>query len=196
MSFYKYASDAEIVADYMPDVDLTVEADAQVVARRNEAASAFVDSYCRRRLGYFLPAPSTATPLRIRGENKNFLRLPVHIPGSVSVSGVASSAYYESPKNAWLYVNQNGVESLDDYVSDFARFWSSGQTYVVSARWGFTQTPAEIIEAVKMIVALWFGRGRGVLGTVSPNGFVIERDAPPPAKLLLQSFIKGEFEID
>ena len=197
MPFHKYADDAEIVADYLPEFDLTNEADAAVVARRNEAVSAFVDSYTGRRPGYFLPASATATPKQIRGENRNFLRVPVHA-GAATVSGVSTLTFRESSKNGWLYVNQpDGLDiESDEYVSDYSRFWSSGRIYIVSARWGYEQTPAEIIEAVKMIVGDWVGKGRGILGQITPAGFLIERDAPPSALTLLQPFIKGEYEID
>lgn len=192
---HKYADDTEIVKDYLQEISLDNAEEMAIIARRNEAVSAFIDSYTGRRKGYFLEAGATATTKRITGSNKNFLILPVHVAGTVSVAGISSATYYESDKNGWLYVITDAAASIDDYVSDYSHYWGNRQ-YLVTARWGFEETPAEIIEATKQIVARWFEQGKGILGDVTPTGFVSERDLPPSAKTLLQSFIKGEYEVD
>ena len=189
MSFHKYADDLELVADYLTEVSTDNADQMNIVARRNEAVSAMIDSYCNRRKAFFVAAGNTATPRHFRGTNSRFLILPVHVLGAVQVSGVSPSLYYENTENGWLYGNP-------ETAGDCANFWLRNKTYVVTARWGYEETPAEIIEATKIIVAHFYDNGQGILGDITPNGFVIQRDMPPTAKTLLQPFIKKEFELD
>ena len=192
MAFHKYASDAEIVSDKLPNVNTA--ADLLIVGRLNEAVSALVDSYCERKSGAFLPASDTSTIRYVRGEGRNFLRLPIHVAGTVSVLGIAATQFYESEESGWLYEidDESATPAVD---TTFPTLFELNYQYHVTARWGYDATPAEIIEAAKQIVGRWFEATQGVLGEVTPDGFVIERDAPKSAILLLDRFKRREYEI-
>lgn len=192
MAFHKYASDDEIISDKLPNAGNAPE--TEIIARLNEAVSAFVDVYTKRPNGYFLPAAATATVRRFRGSDKNYLMLPVHVFGSVSVTGIAPTAFYESPNNGWLYASDINSNSETDYFDSMDRFFSRRKVYEVFAKWGYEETPAPIIEAVKQIAGRLYDAGQGILGETSPNGFVIERAAPPSALLLLNQYVKNEYE--
>lgn len=195
MAFFKYASDAELIQDKLPNVKSSD--DQETIARLNEAVSAFVDTYTERSSGIFLPASATATARYIRGEGRNYLRLPVHVFGAISVATIDSNLYYESEKNGWLYAidaTQSTPNSEPPQI-ETVDFWQRGFQYIVTARWGYEETPAEIIEAVKQIVAKWFNVAQGVFGEVTPQGFIIERDAPKSALMLLDKFKRREYEI-
>lgn len=189
----RYADLDNLIADRLPEVKSPREKEA--LERMIDNVSAFVDSYCKRRTliqtkGFFEPSPDEPKMKRLRGEGERFLRLPVHVFGSiteVSCNGqiIDSAKYYESEKNGWLYLENNGC----------ADYWQDGLTYKVTARWGYAETPLEIVEAVTQIIVRWWETNKGVIGQITPNGFVIERDMPPAAKTLLAQFIKREFEI-
>lgn len=131
------------------------------------------------------------TEKRLRGEGKNFLRLPVHVVSTieqVTLYGtvIDSALYYESDKNGWLYREDLGLtDSL----------WEEGLTYKVTARWGYAVTPLDLSEAVRQIVVAVWERQKGVLGEVTPNGFVIERAMPLFAREVLDRYKRREFEI-
>lgn len=191
-----YADLNNLKADYLPD--LKSAADSAAVARILDAVSAFVDTYCRRPAGHFDPASSSASERRVRGEGGHCLRLPVHVPGTVSAvkvngSTIDSANYYESEKNGWLYLENDPwtpERSLDEHFSE----WTDGRIYKVTARWGYPATPADLQEAVRQTVAAVWDRQRGVLGELTPNGFVIERAMPLFAREVLDSYRRREFE--
>lgn len=191
---HTYADLAELLNDFLPELKSDEEQDA--VERVLFGASAFVDSYCKRASGYFLPASNTATMKRFRGEGKRFLRIPP-TNSTPTVEGIEAGTFYKSD-NGWLYFeaidlpeSSPALESFDSY-----RIWQKGKIYKVTAKWGYPQTPAEIVEAVRQITVKWFQSQRGIFGneSITPTGFVVERDVPLSARTILEPFIKREFE--
>lgn len=190
-----YTTKEIVIADYLPGV--TGDDDGDTLDRMIVAVSAFVDSYCKRPPGYFAKVEtSVAVSVRhIAALTDRMIQLPAHHPGTVTIAGIASSQFFESAKG-----NIYAAETDDSPNSNFPEspecgVFRPGKIYKISARWGFVDTPPEIIEATKQIVARWFSQGRGTFGQTTPDGFVIERDAPPSAKSLLANFIKNEYEI-
>jgi hypothetical protein len=193
-----YADIDELIADYIPEAKSDKEKAA--VGRILDSVSAFVDSYLKRADGYFTASPAQPSMKRVRGEGKHFLRLPVHVLGSItevtanSGSVINSNAYYESDKNGWLYADENLVaESIFDSCS--SNVWADGQIFKVTARWGYAATPLPIVEAVRLIVARIYSVQKGTIGQTTSEGFIQERLIPQAAKDLLKPFIKREFEI-
>lgn len=192
----RYADLDNLIADMLPELESVAEKDA--LGRVLDGASAFIDSYCSRPVGYFSPSPDIATDRLIAGENRRFLRLPVHVAGTVEIDGLDMTNFFESP-NGWIYpVNSNaGLEYSASYVgddlSDFGVFHKN-RLYTVSARWGYAETPAEIVEAVRQITQRWFETQKGILGQITPGGFVVERDIPESARTILKPFRRRQFE--
>lgn len=191
-----YADIDDLIADLMPELTSQDEIDA--IERTLAGASAFVDRYTGRPAGYFLPASNTATARNFRGEGRRALRIPAHVRGSVTVAGIEASTYYESRDLGWLYFNAEVAPetgeagSFDDY-----RIWQKGKLYTVTAKWGYSATPDDIAEAVRQIVVRWYKTARGAFGAdqVTPTGFVVERDVPASARVILDTYRKREFEI-
>lgn len=161
------------------------------------AASGFVDQYCRRPQNYFAAAdPDNPTERIYRGKDSNSLQIGRHLPGSVTVLGIAAQAYYEGA-NGWLYALDPGPSNAGiDWVGNSNCFWNSCYQYRVTAAWGFDATPEEIKHAVKAIAEQIFDRGQGILGQTTPAGFIIERDIPLTAKAFLQPWIRRQFEVN
>lgn len=188
-----YADKDELIADYIPEAKSDREKAA--VGRILDAASAFVDSYCKRAPGYFSPSPTEATMKRVRGEGHHYLRLPVHVFGSVAIENLDSSIFYESDKNGWVYFESEEFGNENNFYIGFdCRAFLENKIYKVTARWGFEATPLPVVEAVRLIVARIYAVQRGTIGQITTEGFIQERLIPAAAKDLLAQFIKREFE--
>ncbi|MCD9186712.1 MAG: hypothetical protein LUM44_09775 [Pyrinomonadaceae bacterium] len=133
-----YADKDQLIADYIPGAKSTNEIAA--VERILEGVSAFVDSYCRRPSGYFSPSPDEPTMKRVRGEGHHFLRLPIHVFGSVTEVRTSYGAlikpenYYESEKNGWLYATEDGIYPEASFDLCSPDTWADGQIFKVTAR--------------------------------------------------------------
>lgn len=194
-----YADKDLLIADYIPEAKSQSEKDA--IGRILDAVSVFVDGYCKRTSGFFNPSPADATVRRVRGEGERFLRLPTHVFGSITEvttnygSVINSSAYYESEKNGWLYAEDDGIYPEASFDLCSPDRWADGQTFKVTARWGYAATPLDLSEAVRLIVVRIWETQRGTLGQFTPSGFVIERLIPPAAKEILDRYKRREFEV-
>lgn len=191
-----YADQTLLIADYIPEAKSAGEIAA--VGRILASVSAFVDTHCKRVPGYFSPAAEEPSDKRVRGEGQHFLRLPVHVFGSIESvkilgSTIDSANYYESDRNGWLY-REEGAWSLEQGLGN-QNIWEDGRIYTVKARWGYEATPADLSEAVRQTVKAIWERQKGVLGEVSPEGFVIERAMPLFARDVLDRYKRREFEI-
>ena len=135
------------------------------------------------------------TPRRFRGAGENYLQMPPYVPGTASIDGIAPSVYYENDVNGWLFWNDQNFNGGDYFAGSRRGFFEAGRVYIVSARWGFAETPPPIVAATKEIAAAIWSKGAGIIGDVSPSGFVIERDIPITTKALLKPYIRREFEV-
>jgi hypothetical protein len=223
---HKYATEAETRADVLSEVkDDDTEAIASI-DRLLEATSAFIDQYCKRPNAYFVPVtpttpavvadpdadpPVEASPAiytgtlrRYRGTGSNFLQVGRFVPGTATVQNIAAELFYENQdRGSFLMATDNagvaGSGYADDDLSNYSvsgRLFAQGSLYLVTAAWGFEATPPDIVMATKQIVQQIWDRGKGIIGQISPTGFVIERDIPLTAKTFLDGWIKREFELN
>jgi len=191
-----YADKDQLIADYIPEAKSTTELAA--IGRILDNVSAFVDTYCRRTPGYFDPAADDASERRFRGDGENFLRLPVHVTGSVeqvTIDGqvIDTSNYYESDRNGWLY-REDAVWLVNEGFTPY-QLWEAGRTFKVTARWGYEATPVDLTEAVRQFVARIWETQKGVLGQITPDGFIVERAMPLTVREILDKYKRREFEI-
>lgn len=206
----RYADLDNLIADYIPEAKS--EKDKTAIGRVLDSVSEYVDVHCKRTPGYFgsilVPAqaeggePTQPAPTmqRVRGEGQHFLRLPVHVFGSITeIDGKSfaelSASIYESEKNGWLYFESEEFGNENGFASGYeCRRFADGRVYKVAARWGFAETPKPVAEAVRLITARIWSTQRGTIGQLTPEGFIQERLIPTAAKDLLKPFIKREFE--
>lgn len=191
---HKYTTAAIVISDYMPEVDGSDNAIVAIVDRLIESVSEFVDEYCKRPIEYFMPAGDTASVRNVRGRAERFLQLPKHVAGSVSIEGISDASWYEHASNGWLYYNDQ-TNVTDYFPAGENEFWEAGRLYPVSAIWGYAATPGPIAAATAEIVAAIFAKGRGIVGEVSPEGFIVEREIPLTARAMLKPYVRREFEI-
>jgi hypothetical protein len=143
---------------------------------------------------------SPATVRRYRGRGENFLRIGNHVADTVTIDGFAEGDFYEA-SNGWLFATDTpatapGSYDDDRYSTRPIGLFACEALYLVSARWGFAYTPPDIVTACKMIAQHVWDRGQGTFGQVTPSGFVIERDMPPPVRLMLDGWTRKEFELN
>ncbi|MBS1797456.1 MAG: hypothetical protein JSS81_26775 [Acidobacteria bacterium] len=193
-----YADKDQLISDYIPEAKSNAEKDA--IGRILDGVCAFADSYCRRAPGYFNPSPADPSVRRVRGEGMRFLRLPVHVAGSVSLvtfdgQTIDTADYYESDKNGWLYLENNGFGLERTFFAACENRWIPEGLYKVTARWGYPATPADLEEAVRLTVLRVWETQKGTLGQLMPSGFVVERALPPLAREILDRYKRREFEI-
>ena len=193
-----YANIDELIADYIPEA--TSDEEKAALERILDNVSAFVDSSAKRAAGYFAPSPEQSSMKRIRGEGRHFLRLPVHVFGSiekVELNGreINSDSFYESEKNGWLYFENDGSGLEDTFSICRNNHFFDGAVYKVTARWGYEAIPLPIVEAVRLIVTRIWATQRGTIGQTTVEGYIQEKLIPQAAKDLLKSFVKREFEI-
>lgn len=196
-----YADINELIADVLPNVKPGNAPQVATITRITDSVSRFIDGYCDRPENYFaaLGIGSPATPRRFRGRGKNFLPIARHVAGSATVTNFEVGGFYEHPINGWLYINNDAAASGGGYgdplPGDEPGF-ADGALYIVNARWGFEATPTDIRLATEQIVGQIWDRGQGVIGEISPTGFVIERDIPLTARAFLDKWIRREHEIN
>ena len=194
-----YADKDQLIADLLPKN--TSNAEKDTIGRLLDHVSVFVDTYCERPAGFFNPSPAEATMKRVRGEGEHYLRLPVHVFGSiesVTLYGrrIDSAEFYESEKNGWLYHENVGVGLENTFRDRLREGWYSGELYKVTARWGYAATPLDLKEAVRQIVMRLWQTNKGTFGQINPEtGFVIERAMPPFAREVLDRYKKRRFEV-
>lgn len=138
-----------------------------------------------------------ASVRRYRGENKPYLRVGPHVGDATITSPVISPSLVYVDRNGWIrYDDAITNQGDEDYFNDLRRdtFFSAGTVYQVSARWGFGETPDDIVTACALIVGDLLDRGSGVIGQISPSGFVIERTMPLAARDILNNNRKREYQ--
>jgi hypothetical protein len=166
----------------------------------NKSASTVLEA------GFYSPA----TVRRYRGTGTNYLQIGRHVPGTVSIQNVSPAFWYENEANGWpfavdaaaqVFGNVGDYDTRGDlYDMDYklprSRLFGAGGLYLVTARWGFVETPVDIVMATKQIAAHIWDRGQGVFGQINPAGFVVERDIPKTAAEFIAHWRKREFELN
>lgn len=179
----------QFIADYAREVKGV--SDREALERVIEGISRAIDAFTRRPESYFAVAGELPSPRLFVGEGQTYLRLPVHVEGSIDAqTGVTVGGH---PVTNWIALR--GWLYMTKGFGCLGGTWCRGAEYTVRAQWGYSKTPSNIQLACALWAQAVWQRGRGVIGEVSPNGFVIERDMPPTVKTLLMGYRKKEFEI-
>lgn len=184
-----YATLDEVISDCLPEVKSVTERAA--LGHFLEAASRAFDTLTKRPVDYYAPAAAQPSPRNFAGEGTNYLRIPVHLAGSIDLeTGVEVGGH---PLKNW--VEQGGWLYMTQGLGRLGGLWVRGALYTVRARWGFEATPADVVFACKELTAHYFNKHRGVIGQTTPSGFVIERDLPPTVKPIVAARKRKEFEV-
>lgn len=191
-----YCDVENLISERFPDV---VGSEGQeAIGLLVEAASRFVDNYINKPFGYFLPSPLIGTPRNYRGDGTKILRIHQHISGTVSITNLNIDDWYENTADGNLYrgesANYSNIQPGWVFELNFNTYdrdipcWIANRLYVITARWGYEEIPTDISEAVMQIVYRWWKTQAGTLAQITPNGYLVERDIPKPAKAILDNY--------
>lgn len=109
-----------------------------------DSASRMIDRLCGVSNGYFEAADTAATDQSIEGTGTAWLRLP---PIAEPIDPAADVAY---ASGATLPTFRQVRDELGFYwlICNEGQCWAANDQVVVTAKWGFDETPLEIQEAV------------------------------------------------
>jgi len=114
------------------------------------AASRQIDRLCAVADGYFDKAADAASNKTFYGSGTEWLRLPPYV-GSIVAANVnySDTALTEPPFTV-------RGETGQYLVTDKGYCWAHDEAIVVSAKWGFSAIPAEIVQAcVELVITNW-----------------------------------------
>lgn len=186
---HQYADLDQLIQDLLPG-SVGNDDEKAAIGRVLEGVSDFIDRYTRRRPAAFVAfdPESGYVVKRIRGEGFNFLRMPYQS----SLNSVSRVSINESlALGVDYYVSSRGWV----YFTDPGRIFVEDEIYLVSARWGYPETPAAIVEAARQLTLRLWETQRGIFGQLTPSGIVIERALPPWVEITLREFRPRQGEI-
>ncbi len=135
------------------EVGTSITATAQPTEWTDTVLNKIIDRACRifdRECGvpdgYFEAAPSDPAEITVYGDGTNYLKLPPYVAGTLNVS-----LTYPSGFSALGFVERGGylVRTESGIINSFpSAGWYENVPIVVSARWGFATTPADVKHAI------------------------------------------------
>lgn len=198
---HQYCTKEQAQLWVIQEANLNEQATADRIDALINAASVLVDRYTKRPAEYFKDrSADAASERRYRGEGKNYLRLGKWFGSDPAITSpiVSATSVYVHPENGWIYYNDQPSNDMPEYIpGELSRnFFCAGQLYVVTAKWGFEAVPDDIAMATALIAGKAWDIGKGVIGQIAPDGFVIERDMPKLAKTILDNWVRRDFELN
>lgn len=147
-----------------------------------EMASRYFDLLCSVAPGYFEAAGATATARTFYGNGTNFLRLDRYVPGSLNATLAYPSGYtaldYAERDGYLVITDSTGV--LSSRSLTFCNGWYCGVPIVVTAKWGFEATPADVkLAVIEMGANLWSELDPKHLKLVAPEHLPLREKWPP-----------------
>jgi hypothetical protein len=173
--------------------------------------SRLFDRACRLPDNHFAEAATAASARKFWGDGTNNLRIDPYVAGSITTvtmpTGYTVPDYVEEvrPDNTGSYLicvygddesKFSGVEAeaIDLFSVAFwnASYigWPEGIKVTVTARWGFSAVPVEVVEAVtEWVIATLRGKDQAYAKVVNlENGQIVTAAMPERTKMLADSF--------
>lgn len=168
----RYATTDQLRGGYIPALS---ENDATTLDEMLERASRAIDSKTRRHKDAFAPSPEEPSDQLVYGAGQAVLLLPDFIAGSVAsvtpgVEGTMPPKWVEfRRRDAADGVLRVGLHTAAASGILTPRVvWMNGAPFTVRARFGFAETPAEVVEATLKLVRAWWRAGTGeISGTTN-----------------------------
>lgn len=160
-------------------------ADDAFVETLIERASRLFDNEVGVTDSYFEEAGVSASNLTVYGNGGNFLRLPPYVAGSLA------SLTYPDGYEALPYVERDGylmrTDSNGVLLSEVNSPWYSGTPIILSARWGFAATPADVKqEIIEWVINIWRETDPAGLKLVNLDGVPLREDIPPRVREVIR----------
>jgi hypothetical protein len=148
-----------------------------------EQASRLFDLLCGKPVGYFEPVASgaVASNRTFYGDGGNFLQLDPYVPGSLNATLTFPDGY-----TAPDYIERDGYLVLTGSTGIVARYdptyagWYQGVPIVVSAKWGFSEVPADVkLAVIELAINLWRETDPAEIKLINIEGQPLREKVPP-----------------
>jgi hypothetical protein len=149
-------------------------------------ASDIIDLACGLGRGFFAPAGQQAATRRFRTHTTRRLRVSPYVCGSIAFVEYLSLDDYTPEFDE--FVDENETRWL---LAHDGECWIPDQIVEVTARWGWAETPEEIVEAViETAIALWRGRDSAYARVVTDvnGGNTVFASLPDRAKMICEKW--------
>jgi hypothetical protein len=159
-----------VIADEVREAGTQVSSGAPVSATENhlndliERASRYFDLVAGVAPGFFEAAGATATARTFYGDGTNYLRLDKYVEGSLNATITVPDGYTVPTfieRNGYLVLTTEDAGAVISSLPPFPSWWRDGRGWwaglpiVVTAKWGYAQTPADVKMAViEMVINL------------------------------------------
>lgn len=128
-----------------------------------EQASRYFDLVAGVKPEFFEPASATATARTFYGDGTNFLRLDKYVAGSLNPTITVPSGYTAPTfieRDGYLVLTTEDVGAIVSSLPPYPSWWRTtswwhGLPIIVTARWGYAATPADVKMAIiEMVINL------------------------------------------
>jgi hypothetical protein len=199
-----YATIEVLIPGYLPGV--SSDSDLAALAGMLTRASRTIDTRTRRHADAFAAAAEEASAEVWYGDDSPVLLTGEYIAGSVATV-TAPTGYLPDGWNEFRRrevstgVMRVGLHTAtaDSAIRTPRVVWKRGVPYTVTARWGFAETPAEIVEATLKLVRAWWraqtGEVSGTQGDLQAAR-APERGFPKEVDDLIAPYVLEEVERD
>lgn len=154
-----------------------------------EQASRVFDLECGANPGHFEPAGVTATARTFYGDGTGFLRLDPYVAGTLSATVTMPDGYTvpEYVEGTGYLIRSSSTVLVDTrYVADP---WPAGVPVTVTARWGYTATPADVKMAViECVLNLWRETDPQNVKLVGLEGQPLREKMPPRVAMIAKRY--------
>lgn len=148
-----------------------------------ERASRYFDLLCGVEPGYFEPAGVSATARTFYGDGTHYLKLDRYVDGSLNAT-ISVPSGYTAPnyvaRNGYLQITSEDGIPLVRSRYPWSEGWWSNLPITVTARWGFSATPADVkLAVIELAVNLWRETDPANVKLVNLEGQPLREKVPP-----------------
>lgn len=160
-----------------------------------ERASRFFDLECGVIPGYFDSANAAVSNKTFYGDGSNFMRLDPYVPGSLNTTVTVPAGYSVptfiesgSPPDQYLILSSDGV-MLGRVSPLIYGGWYLGVPIIISARWGFEETPADVkLAVIELVINLLRETDPASLKLISIDNQPLREVMPPRVKQIARKY--------
>lgn len=144
-----------------------------------ERASRFFDLECGVEPGYFAPNASAASARVFYGDGTNYLKLDPFVPSPAPTLIVPDG--YTAPefivRDGYLILSSSGVSAPGLYWT--SRWWI-GVPIIVTAKWGYSATPADVkMSVIELVINVYRETDPAFIKLINIEGQPLREKCPP-----------------
>lgn len=166
-----------------------------------ERASRWFDLAVGVQPEFFEPSGATATARTFYGDGTNFLKLDAYVAGSLNPTiGVPDG--YEAPtfieREGYLVLTTSEGSLLHQWPP-FPSWWRIGSGWwaglpiVITAKWGYVTTPADVkLAVIELTINLLRETDPAAIKLINTEGLAIREKMPPRVRTIVELYRRRE----